>query len=114
MRKPKIQPLITLILRSRQIPQPLLLTHGPPNPLSIRIPFHIIHLGPQIQEYIQHKNCKEDVIPALVARRVVGLVDVGSDYARGLHTHVVQCCGDGAAAHGIGVTGVPAYLDWVG
>jgi hypothetical protein len=30
-----------------------------------------------------------------------------------LHAHVVQGGGDGARAHGVGIAGVPAYLDWV-
>jgi hypothetical protein len=104
MRKPKIQPLIPLILRRRQVPQPLFLRHRPPNLLPIRIPFHVIHLRPQIQKHIKHQDRKEDVISTFIARGVVGLVDVGGDYAGCLDAHVVEGGGDGAGAHGIGVS----------
>jgi hypothetical protein len=96
MCKPKIQPLIPLITRCGQILQSLLCTHCTPNPLSICISFYIIQLSPQIQKYVKHQDGKQDVVSALVARRVVCLVDVCGDYAGGLHAHVVEGSGDGS------------------
>jgi hypothetical protein len=111
MSKPKIQPLIPLIRRRRQVIQLFLLTHRSPHAIPVRIPFHIIQLSAQVQEDVEHEDGKQDMVAALVARRVVFLVDVGGDDAGCLHAHVVQGCGDGARADCVGVTGVPANLD---
>lgn len=114
MRKPEIQPLIPLIRSRGQIPHPLLLRHRGPLGRPTLIPPHIVELGQDIEPDIQHGQRQQSAVPALVAGRVVGAVDVRCDDARGLHEHVVQGGGHGARAHCVGVAGVPRYLDGVG
>jgi hypothetical protein len=114
MCKSKVQPLIPFISRRGQIIHLLIFTHSIPFPVPLPIPFHVVHLGAQVQEDVEHYEEEQDLVSTFVSRGIIFLVDVGGDDAGCLNAHVVQSCRDGARTDGVGVAGVPAYLDWVG
>lgn len=103
MRKPKIQPLIPLIRRRRQIVILLLLAHRTPHPLPAAIDQHIEHLGADEEGEIERADADQHLVALPVQRLVLFAVDVGGDDVARLHGHVVQGRGDGARADGAGV-----------
>ena len=90
MRKPKIQPLIPLILRRGQIVLLLLITHVLPDLIPIRIPLHIVVFNANNYHDIIRQDAQQDLVAPAIQRLVVVAVDVGADDAAGLHAHVVQ------------------------
>ena len=90
MCKSKIQPLIPLVHRGRQINHLLLLIHAIPLSISICIPLCIIHLRSQIEKDVPDEYRKKDFVSTLVAWRIVFSVDIGGNNTGCLHAHVVE------------------------
>lgn len=89
MGKSKVQSLVPLISRC-QIIEFLILSHCIPFPVPILISLHIVDFRSQIPKNIENQDRKKNAIATLVSRSVVFSVDIGSDDARGLNTHVVE------------------------
>ena len=113
MSEPEVQSLIPLICSGSKIFKSLALRHTSPLSLPSLVPPNIIDLRQSINPKISHADCNQCTIATLVARGVVGAIDVRSDDPAGLHEHVVQGSRDSAGTHCVGVAGVPGDLDWM-
>lgn len=90
---------------------PLILSHGIPLRSTALIPPYIVYLSQDIDHNICNDQGDKCSIPTFIAGCIICSVNVGGNDSRCLNEHVVQCCGDGARADGVGVARVPCYLD---
>jgi hypothetical protein len=79
MRKPKINPLIPLILRRSQIRIPLRLSHDLPPLGALVVAIHVVALDGDDEDEIPGQDSEEDFVAASIQRFVIVLVQLRTE-----------------------------------
>lgn len=89
MRKPEIQSLVTLVGGCGEIVHPLIFSHSIPLGSSSLVPPDVVDLSQDVDTDVAQTQREKSTVAALIARCVIGSVDIRCDDTGGLDEHVV-------------------------